>query len=352
MTLYLHIGTEKTGSSYLQSLAAQNREQLREAGIHFPSAGKRDAQMLRGKISAGNAQPLTDAIRSDNWLVVETLLLQWIKEAQAQHCHSLLLSNELLVLALALPGRLEQLNQRTTSLGIRDTQAILILRDPVEQALSLYKHRAKSGSALPIEEWPEIHYHYGKGLFDFLQEAESSDLTLKVRKYRKQGLEDVFFRQWLGVKIDMSPVKRVVNPSLSLSELLLIRQLYQEDKWLPRFLYERLLPLSSHQKAPEPKLSQYYKAVLSEHLSSYQASWELCNTHLPEDEQLDIPVSSGQAVALSEKVLTFSPAQGELISRFIRESASLTFWWKLRFRAYKHRLGRLRNRIFSPKRKA
>ena len=55
MNLYLHIGTEKTGSSHLQSLSAINRDLLKKSGIWFPEAEKRDNMLLSGDISAGNA---------------------------------------------------------------------------------------------------------------------------------------------------------------------------------------------------------------------------------------------------------------------------------------------------------
>ena len=347
MILYIHIGTEKTGSSYVQSVAAQNRVTLTWAGIHFPSAGKRDRQMLRGEISSGNAQSLTIALEENNWSAAEQLLKGWREETRARNCQCLLLSNELLVLTLAKPGRLEQLIKITTTLEIQEVKAFLFLRDPIDQALSLYKHRSKAGTAPSIEEWPEDHYHYGLGLQRFLQAVKNSSLSLSVRKYRKKGLEDVFFSDWLGVALKVKQPKQVVNPSLSLSELLLIRQLRQNDVWLPRFLYERLLSLPKSQKDPEPKLTRYHEAVLAHYLSQFKATWQLCNQYLPDNEKLEIPLSNDTEVNQEENIMTFSHEQGEIIAKFIKEVSSPAFQWKVQYRKYKNGLGRLKNRIFT-----
>lgn len=350
MDIYLHIGTEKTGSSYLQSLAAINRETLQEKGIWFPHAGKREAELQQGKISAGNAQSLTDALEQDNWLGVERLLGAWLKESRSHACEQLLLSNELLLLALAKPNKLKRLLQIITQAGVQRVYSLLIIREPVDQALSLYKHRAKFGKAPLLADWPEDHYHYGQGLQLFLAAAESSPLQLSVRKYRTHQLERLFFQDWLGIKGTWLQPKQVVNPSLSLSELLLIRQLREHDAWIPRFLYERLLALPRNQKAAEPKLTQYYKAILSQHLSKYKDTWETCNQFLSKDEKLDLSFTDVYDTGKEKQVMTFSAAQGEAIASFMREASTPAFQWKMRYKKYRNRLGLFRNKFLSKKR--
>ena len=66
MKLYLHIGTEKTGSSHLQSLSAINSNVLQQNGIWFPFEGKSNKSLIKGEISAGNAQSLTNALNVVN----------------------------------------------------------------------------------------------------------------------------------------------------------------------------------------------------------------------------------------------------------------------------------------------
>jgi len=46
LNLYLHIGTEKTGSSFIQTSLGQSRKHLQEFGFFFPEAGRLEKKML------------------------------------------------------------------------------------------------------------------------------------------------------------------------------------------------------------------------------------------------------------------------------------------------------------------
>ncbi|MBV6653143.1 MAG: hypothetical protein KI786_05275 [Mameliella sp.] len=340
MKLYLHIGTEKTGSSHLQSVMALNRVFLQQNSIWFPSAGKRERQMLRGEISAGNAQPLADAVEAGKFHHITHILQKHLVEAQKKDCEIVLLSNEILVLALSGGQKIKAFQQAARAAGFSEFHYLLILRDPVDQALSLYKHRAKAGTAPEIEEWPATHYHYGNGLRSFLQQATDCHLQLRCRKYGRH-LEQLLFEEWLGINPDQmrKPDKRV-NPSLSISELLLIRQARQLDPVLPGLLYDALLNLPKDQKAIEPRIEQYYKAVLSNALSQYDDTWKACNQRLPADTPLALP--ERQAIA-PDKVMTFSAQQGLAIGSLMQQLRSPGFLMQLTLHRYKRKLGKLRS---------
>jgi hypothetical protein len=81
-------------------------------------------------------------------------------------------------------------------MGISDVKFLLFLRDPINNALSLYKHRAKNGNALDIEEWPKKHYVYGGALVAFLKQAQLEKINLVTRKFSKEkgALEKVLFK--------------------------------------------------------------------------------------------------------------------------------------------------------------
>src|SRR5690606_18388292 len=116
-----------------------------------------------------------------------------------------------------------------------------------------------------IEEWPKSHYHYGTGLEVFFNNLPSEKVQLSCRKYQKEEgqLENIFFRDWLGTKIHLSPPTKKVNPSLTISELLFIKALHKKDPWLPRFLYDKWIEIPLVQKATEPRMTKYYKSVLA-----------------------------------------------------------------------------------------
>jgi hypothetical protein len=253
-----------------------------------------------------------------------------------------LLSNELLVLALSHGDNLQIFRQAVETTGYAQAHYLLILRDPVDQALSLYKHRAKSGKAPRIEEWPGRYFHYGTGLKNFLEQSAVCGLSLTCRKYSHQ-LEVTFFEEWLGLSADRlkKPVKRV-NPSLSISELLLIREARQKDNILPELLYQAFLTLPGERKAPEPRIEEYYKAVLGNALLQYKDTWQACNRQLPADTHLCLPE---QHTVAPEKVMSFSADQAEAIATVMKQLRSPAFLMKLTFQICKRRLGKWLNRV-------
>ena len=103
--LYLHCGYHKTGSSFLQTLFAQNRDYLLENNICFPFS-KDDKNMLKGEISPGNGIELVKAIREKNNALIIDLLEKWVKITLSNNCDSLLISSEGLFHVLAESGYL------------------------------------------------------------------------------------------------------------------------------------------------------------------------------------------------------------------------------------------------------
>ena len=198
LQLKIHIGTEKTGSSFLQSVAARNREFLKKEGIWFPDAGKREKDLIGGNTSPGNAQPFSDALSFHDYKKAEKWLKKRAEETHKNGCKVLLLSNELLVLTLAKKGVWRLFLEITNSLGFGSISYFLVLRDPVDLALSLYKHRAKNGNAAAIEVWIASSFHYTEGLRGFFKEVEELRPNLHCRRYsnREGYLEQIFFEDW------------------------------------------------------------------------------------------------------------------------------------------------------------
>jgi hypothetical protein len=255
-----------------------------------------------------------------------------------------LLSNELLVLALSREGNVKAFEQIVQATGYTQAHYLLILRDPVEQALSLYKHRAKAGTAPDIEVWSADHYHYGSGLKRFLQQATDCSLPLRCRKYSRQ-LEQLFFGEWLDIPPDQfkKPNKQV-NPSLTISELLLIQQLRKQDTLLPKLLYSAFLQLPEQDKAQEPRIKKYYQGILNNALLQYRDTWEACNQYLPDDTPLQLPHPQTPE---PDKALTFSARQAEAVSVLMRQLRSPLFLLKLTLIGFRQKLGQLRNRMFN-----
>lgn len=338
MKLFFHIGIEKTGSSHLQSISAINRDVLQQHGIWFPLEGKNDELLLKGEISAGNAQILTDAINTNDFNFCESFLTQRIKEAKEKYCDAIFLSNELVLIALSKEEKLNQFLDLLKKVGISDVKFLLFLRDPVAQALSLYKHRAKSGKVLDIEEWPEENYYYGEALKSFLKRAQHQKIDLIVRKFSKEkgALETMLFKEWMDLHVDLIPPPKTVNPSLSLSELMLLKKVRQHQPYMVNILYNKLIDIDKKQKCENSSIEQYHKDSLSNHLEKYKETWSICNQFLPLGEKIIYPKKSIESIAYSNKISSFSDQQMQVIASLISNSLNLKFRFqisKLRLKA-------------------
>lgn len=345
MDLYLHIGTEKTGSSYLQTVAALNREVLAKNRFIFPK-GRLEKQMISGQISDGNAQNITDAISENNFGQVEKILENY-KSNLSPNNESLLLSNELLVIALSSEANFKGFLEVIRNVGIGDTKMLLVLRDPVDQALSLFKHRSKFGIKSKIEDWSENSYVYGKCLEKFIDNALYSEITLTCRKYSKNSgsLERIFFRDWLGINDSLIQPENAVNPSLTLSELFVIDSISKTDQELAQEIYERYLKLPKKIKAKEPNLEEYYKRVLTDVVSYYDDTWKKCNSLLASNEQLNIPEKKG--VLNQTKIISLNKDQIEILSNLINDLTSISFITKHIFKKLKNKIRKLYRLFFT-----
>lgn len=327
MKILLHVGVEKTGSSHLQSICAINKEALRQNGIWYPMAKRETDLSRKGRISAGNAKQLKDSIKANDELKITLFFKERIKEAKAHHCHSVLLSNELLLFELSKEDKLKKLYSITQQLKVEIVDVLLVLRDPIEQALSLYKHRTKDGRVPDLEEWFAQHYFYGDAILAFLKNIKDLDVQLKVGGYKKKKgwLEDLFFKDWLNLDINLKSPPKVVNPSLSLSELMLLKKTRQYNPELVSILYKSLIRIDKKEKTENKALLEYHHQVLSQCLQKYKETWSLCNTYLKPDESMQIVAYQNKKITDTDINASFSDTQIDVIAKFMTESLSLKF---------------------------
>ena len=98
MRLCLHIGTEKTGSSHLQTLMVRGRESLASSSVHAPNGWRHDEQeMSAGRISAGNARKLTQMVAEGDGVSAMRTLRASVIIAKSQRHDRVLLSSEWLL---------------------------------------------------------------------------------------------------------------------------------------------------------------------------------------------------------------------------------------------------------------
>ena len=310
MNLYLHIGTEKTGSSYLQSLLALNRAELLKQGIYYPRTAERwERRMESGEISPGNSHLLSEALRSQDFNEARSLISQTYEEANHKQASSVILSNELLIFAISEKRNFNSIHQLFIDCGFTNIKYCLYLREPVEQALSLYKHRAKNGKAPHISEWIKEQHPLPDVLQNFRETLEKQNDLFTLFKYqnREGYFEKTFFHDFLDFREQLKlPEIQQVNPSLNLSELTVIKQLNTIDSRLTRPVYDTLITIPKQDKADDSLLEQNYKAIIYDELKQYGSLWEALNEYIQHGK---LNVNTGSIVEIREEEVRLSSKQ-------------------------------------------
>lgn len=332
MKLYIHFGINKTASSFLQTICAQNRSYLQESGYYFPR-GDREKDLINGRISPGNTQQLDKFLVQGNAEKVSDVLRVWRKEGQNIGCDKVLISGESLINAFARKKCLEKLCRAAKSEGFEELSALAFLRDPVEHCLSTYKHRAKRGTIPDFEAWVKADYETMVVLQGFIIHFRDFDIDWNLRKYSKDAnkMAKAFFIDWLDLEVPSYRKDQRVNSSLSLSELLVIRQFGNEDKKVLPFLYDAFTRLASLDKSVDKALLTSHKQIIYDHLSNYSDLIALINQHLPEEEQLLLKGPDPNGSPADHETASLSLTQLQAIAGAVRKS--YTFRSRLRGQA-------------------
>jgi hypothetical protein len=165
-TLHLHIGTEKTGTTTLQSMANKNRQTLAAHGVLYPEApGKQNhAGLAIYALKSGGRPGLrhTARLQDDEDVAAyrQSVMTRLRQEVIDSGCPHVLLSNEHLSSRLRNEAAVRRLVD-----GLRETsdkiRVLIYLRPQYELVVSSYSTSVKSGRATPIrlERGPAEHYY-------------------------------------------------------------------------------------------------------------------------------------------------------------------------------------------------
>lgn len=161
---YLHIGTEKTGTTTLQAFLDLNRTLLREQGIVFTkAAGKQNNRLLAiAAFDPGRRDNATAArqVRTDADLqkLQAEVVLELREEISASNCTVGIFSSEHFHSRLTDDSEIARLRQILETLGFDDIYVVVYLRRPADIAASLYSTAVRAGSQM--EEPPPPSHPY------------------------------------------------------------------------------------------------------------------------------------------------------------------------------------------------
>ncbi len=210
-TLYLHIGTPKTGTSALQSFLLSNSELLESRGAcyrqmpwEYPrdASQRRNGHFLIGRVYDGSGNSDQEA-RNERIEEGMKTVMEWFRT-----CDTVILSDESLWNALFRKnhrGLLLYLRKFCTVNGI-SLKIIVYLRRQDEYVISWWKQKIQSGSRLAEWEIFMEHLPYQKLNLDYYAHlCDIADIVGKenviVRRYEKgrwKEKHETIFSDFLG----------------------------------------------------------------------------------------------------------------------------------------------------------
>ena len=267
-TIILHVGHGKTGSSYLQSCFALNKEKLLDFGIDYPWH-ESFLQATSGKISSGNG---------DNFLKILPNLNSTSKK--------ILFSNENLFHTLLVSSEFKDLLKSNSYFF----KVILYTRNLFEFQFSVWQQQVKRHKLVDdldayLLKFPESQH---VKIPQWLSLSEELNFKLLIRNYscHKKNIADQFFFDLTGVEnfpFELLP-HQSVNRSLTHTETnfqRVLNTLHLEGPNLSDFLVNEL----PNAKASKIKCSRKtYDLVRSENLKLFES----INKHLDSNEALVI----------------------------------------------------------------
>ncbi|MEY2976835.1 MAG: hypothetical protein RLZZ435_974 [Cyanobacteriota bacterium] len=199
-TIYLHIGTHKTGTTFLQNILRENRDKLREFDYYYPRSAIPNSSLPGHHLlprSVSDAREKFDEI-SKKTIVTDKIWNELLEELKTQNLNKIIISSE----DFCLLDHGEILKVREYLRDFR-VEIIVYLRRQDEFLLSLYSELVKKGYYQNLEsvlyEYEERFDYYS--LLNTWADVFAKD-HLKVGIYQKSGVKNNLLFDFLA-KIDL-----------------------------------------------------------------------------------------------------------------------------------------------------
>ena len=164
----------------------------------------------------------------------------------------------------------------------------------------------------------------------FLAQIKEGEFQVKVRKYANSSktLIAVFLHDWLEIVDDLPhQLNDPVNPSLTLSELQVLRYASQIHPDAVTVFYSNFLAIPKSLKAADEELEQAHRNATSNYLSRYSDIWRQLDNILRADGGLSIPRAEDPD-PISSSEFTFSKDQLMAIDDSYREIGGIRFLFR------------------------
>lgn len=254
-TVYLHIGTHKTGTTSLQTILSANQDKLRSFGYYYPKSATCADRFTPGHHLLCWAITLDDYKEYEEWtgepVDLQTAWPNTLKEMNKANEHSFIISSE--YFWLLSEDQIQTLKEHLSNYNVKIN---ICLRRQDQFLMSLYSERVKKGSAKGFKEFIEEFRDfciYSQYINRWEKVFGQNNITVRAYKKGKDSVND--FLNHIGLsELDADHLKlsdRKFNASLSGKSLRIIR-------WL-NFLHVKMLSL------PLPYCKKLYLRPLQTH---------------------------------------------------------------------------------------
>ena len=192
--VYLHVGSPKTGTTYLQGVLGRHRDRLRAVGVLYPGAGERDqfnaALDLRGIKFGGHEDPAVPGA----WARLVGEVRDWPATTIVSHE----------ILAGASP---EQACRAVRSFATAEVHVVVTARDLSRQLPSMWQEHVKNRHTT---RWPDYVTAVRRSLGETAGPADGS--SLGERFWRTQDVADILRRWGAALPVDRLHVVTAPRP--------------------------------------------------------------------------------------------------------------------------------------------
>ena len=329
MKIYLHIGTEKTGTTSIQGFLADNRDELRKHKIMY-SKVLGDPNNIRLSIALQNIDKIDDSRIHSKITTKEAIsafrndLKESLKnEIASENPDILIVSSEHLSSRMNKPEEIERLKLFLNEFS-EDITIIVYLRRQDKFFESLYSTAIKKGHVLdfdfPIigQEREDFHYNRMLKLWEnvFGLENISVNIFEKIKLFEQDAISDFIHTLHLPVTYVKKKEKRE-NLSFGRKKLAFLKEF---NSFVPEIINERINPSRANierlletieikdnpVEMPSDAKSEFLERFTAENREVSKRYFDEDNLFdmisLSNNEKVDISISSQESIEISSKI--------------------------------------------------
>jgi hypothetical protein len=337
-TLYLHIGSQKTGSSYIQTSLRLSRQNLAEVGLIYPPGTEKQGLNERSW-TAGNGVYLFGP---------SSKVKKYIETSIGDSVRGIVFSSETLLIGLSVQETRTTMLSTLRHFDIEHVKILLYLRNPMEFGVSYWMQLVKGERYIYDMEtflkdtgFIQKRMEMTAEVLDFLSGQDGFEITtLNYSHCKNDLLSNV--SKWLEIDKDTlvipsaEKVNRSLNPGETILQLELNKILGRDAIFLGKALSERITELETSKPSPSQELQ--------ERIWNETKPWiERVNRYLPPGQAL---VFDRMAPREDTGKYSFNEEQLKLIAQILGGEIRKTWDSETRLMAFYRRMSKRIRKTF------